>query len=293
MQFTWHGSASYTIRAGRTEFLVDPSFSRKEEYGDWFLANPHAPDFSEYARRHQPDYVLITHGHPDHFDLHTVRKLWVEKGPVFVGSGDVTETIHREFAVPADHLISLEPGGEVVVHESTEGRGGGRPIDGQRPLHLVKIRAFAGVHWFTGEEGRRSAEKFAKRPDRYGAMPCGGPMLSFLLETPEGRVFISGDTKLEGIPAVRADVAILCVGGQALNSVTKQPETPIITPEEARDALRRLGAGVVIPVHYDYDIFLGSLDPRDVKADLEQAPGKPRVIMAPYNQEIALGGAWR
>ncbi|MCL4515042.1 MAG: MBL fold metallo-hydrolase [Firmicutes bacterium] len=270
MQFTWHGSASYTIRAGGTEFLVDPSFSRKEEYGDWFLANPHAPDFPEYARNRRPNYVLITHGHPDHFDLHTVRKLWAEKGPVFVGSKDVTETIHREFAVPGDHLISLEPGGEVGVHE------------------LVKIRAFAGVHWFTGEEGRRSAEKFAKRPDRYGAMPCGGPMLSFLLETPEGRVFISGDTKLEGIPAVRADVAILCVGGQALNSVTKQPETPIITPEEARDALRRLGAGVVIPVHYDYDIFLGSLDLRDVKADLEQAPGKPRVIMAPYNQEIEL-----
>ncbi len=254
------------------------------------MANPHAPNFSEYARNHRPDYVLITHGHPDHFDLHTVRKLWTEKGPVFVGSGDVMETIHREFAVPGDHLISLEPGGEVGIHEPMEGRGGGRPMDGQRPLGPVKIRAFAGVHWFTGEEGRRSAEKFAKRPDRYGAMPCGGPMLSFLLETPGGRVFISGDTKLEGIPAVRADVAILCVGGQALNSMTKQPETPIITPEEAREAVGRLGAGVVIPVHYDYDIFLGSLDPREVQTVLERAPGKPRVIMAPYNREIELLG---
>ncbi len=270
MRFTWHGSASYTLRVWGTEFLVDPSFSRRKEYGDWFLANPHAPEFTEYARQYRPDYVLITHGHPDHFDLHTVRKLWTQKTPVFVGSGDVTETIRREFAVPEDHVIPLDPGGETSLIEP------------------FKIKAFPGVHWFTGEEGRRSAEKFAQRPDRYGAMPCGGPMLSLLLETPERRVFVSGDTKLEGIPAVQADVTILCVGGQALNSMTKQPETPIITPEEAVEAVKRLGAKVVIPVHFDYAIFLGSLDPQTVKTALERAPGNPQVIIAPYHQEIEI-----
>jgi len=234
LDFAWHGSASFTVRLGDANFLVDPSFSRAEEYGDWYVPNRNAPSWEQFLSMFVPHYVLISHGHFDHFDLHTVRRLIQHTDAVFAGSLDVNQVLEREFGLPASRRVVLAP---------------------DRPLSVgpVTVRAHPGVHWLTGEEGRRAARKLAGRPDRYGVMPCGGPVYGFLWEAEELLVYATGDTRPEGVSRASPFVAVLNVAAAIPHPVTKKLQTPILTPEEAVQLLReRLDAQLVIPIHHDF-----------------------------------------
>lgn len=270
MEVAWHGGPSVSVRLEDRVVVIDPTFSRPGDYGDWFLPNANAPDRETYRREFTPDAVLITHGHFDHFDLETVRWLAHTVRPLFAGSPDVTATIRRHFGAASPRLLPLEPGGTATLAPG------------------LTVAAHAGVHWLTGEEGRRVAARFEGRADRWGVMPCGGPMLSFVLRGRQHSVYFSGDTEREGIPALAVTVAVLNVGGPVRDPISKQPVQCITGLEDVARALReQLRAGVVIPVHYDHPVFLERIDPARLEGML---PGGPRVLHLPFNQWVRLEG---
>ncbi|MGD0857344.1 MAG: MBL fold metallo-hydrolase [Dehalococcoidia bacterium] len=268
MQIAWHGSASISIRVDGVEILFDPHFSKKEQYGDWYEENPHAPKVADYLAQFSPGLVLITHGHFDHFDLHTVDAINQSKQPVFTGSTDVIWALQYYFQIPGERLLPLTP------RQPTTFKG-------------LEIRAFEGVHWITREEGTRVSEKLRGRPERYGVMPCGGPSLGIIITGKQGRVYISGDTLLEGIPQEEVDYAIIFTGGLCSHPVTKEPTKIIVDPQDiAMTVENNLKARAVIPVHYD---FVPALEPLDVPAMVEtisRAANKPKVVIPPYHTWI-------
>lgn len=268
MLFCRHGGGCFSLKVGGTEILVDPFFSRREDYGDWYLPNLHAPTLGEYFLHHCPDYVFITHGHFDHFDLEAVKRLMGALSPTFLGSREVVATLQRYFNPPEDKLVTVEPG---------------RPVR----LEAMVLEAREGLHWLTGEEASRTAEKLAQRPDRYGVLPCGGPMLGFILASPEGRIYVSGDTEPTGVPAEMVDVAILNLGEATLHPSTKEKAYPTLRPSQAAQVIRDLlRPRVVIPIHYEFEVFVEPTDIEAFRSEVEQSPPYPRVIVAPFNQWI-------
>ncbi|NPV27475.1 MAG: MBL fold metallo-hydrolase [Firmicutes bacterium] len=262
MQICWHGAGCFSLKVNQMEWLVDPYFSRKADYGDWYTENEHAPDLTDYLTNHDPQFVIITHGHFDHFDLEAVKRINAAKRPVFVGNLEVIATLKNLFAITDTQVLPLEPGQKFNL-------GG---IAGQ---------TFQGVHWFTGEEGTKAAAKINRNPANYGAMPCGGPMLSFIFQLPEVSVYISGDTKLDGVPDEQVDVAIINVGGKVYDPATKGTAWPAISAEETVEAVERLlKPRVLVPIHYDFKLFL---EPVPVEL-LTEGLKTTRVVLLPYNQ---------
>lgn len=241
--FAWHGWGGFSLRVGGTTLTVDPIFSPPGTYGPWHNPNRNAPDYEEYFAGFRPDYLLITHGHFDHFDIETVRRVEAGAHPTFIASRAAVDVLAGQIGVERERLLALEPG---------EGADLPASLPANQP---IRVLAYQGVHWMTGEEGDIAARKMA-RPDRYGVMPCGGPMLQYILQTSLGDIYISGDTLLQGVPEAKVDLAILNVGGLLADPRTGKPAYAITTPAEAITAAERLGAGVVIPIHHDVPFWL-------------------------------------
>lgn len=296
VRLAWHGGPSFTLGLGRLEVLVDPSFSRPGDYPPWFdakCANPHAPTVAEYLERFRPDYLFITHGHFDHFDLVTVRKLAAALDFRVVGSAEVLRVCREELGLAPERLfpcparVTGADGPWLALAES------------------VRVNAVPGPHWFTGDEGGAVAARFAGRPDRYGAMPCGGPMLGFVLDVAvkaaassagieagwDGasgpvaarRVYLSGDTEPQGFPTGPFDVAVVSCGGELLNPATKKREGPFLDEAAlARAACLTLRPEVLVPVHHDHPVFLTPFSLSGLKRELDRYPDPPRLVVPRY-----------
>jgi len=280
MQVAWHGSASVSLQwKDGPQLCIDPMFSRASEYGPWFIPNPGAPSWDEYLRLFHPDLVFVTHGHFDHFDVETIRRFVNETHATFLGSQSVVSAIQRYFHAPAKRLVALEPG---------------HPVD----IMGLAILPVEGVHWLCGEEGDRAAAKFASRPDRWGVMPAGGPMLqAFIGQAGNHRpsrwqVYVSGDTMAEGIPHLEADLAIMNVGTGVTNPITKEPEKVIIDLDDAARVIsEKIRPQAVMPVHFDHDgVFLQPLNRGDIYRTLRDVSPHPQVIIPPYNTWVDVPG---
>ena len=288
LELCWHGGASVSLRVGRSEgpgaaklkpleLVVDPAFSKAGDYGPWFVPSPHAPSVPEYLQFHHPDYVLITHGHFDHFDLETVRKLAAATDALFADSADVCSTLEAVVGLPRGRTLEMRAGRTVLL-------GGGAKA-------VIEVTPLEGEHWVTGDEGRAVAARFAGRPDRYGVMPCGGPMFGYIAGAEGHTVFFSGDTHLSAIPKRKVDVAVLSVGGLLADPRTKELTKEILDEAEAvRAANEFLAADALVPVHWDHDVFPEKPRMSVIAAHLEHASRKhskvPRLVVLPYGEWV-------
>lgn len=267
MLVAWHGSAALSLAIGGVRILVDPHLSPPTDYGPWYTANHHAPSWRSFLAVFNPDMVLITHGHFDHFDLHTVRRLVQDTDCGFCASPDVIATIAGEFAPQPGRLCAIEP--ETGIR-----------------LGTLSIRAHRGVHWLTDGEGSAIAAKLAHRPDRYGVMPCGGPPLGFELSAGGQTVYMSGDTEPGGVPDITADLAILCIAGQLRHPVTGDIHTPALTVDDLGPIAARLQARLIIPIHFDLGLFVEPIDPAAVAGVCVGV--RSTIVMLPYNEWVEL-----
>jgi len=271
MQLAWHGAASVTLRANGLNILVDPLFSPPEAYGDWYTPNPHRPDLDEFLERFAPDYVFITHGHFDHFDVETTRLLADRTDCRFAGSSEVCSALKRLVGVDPDRLLPVTAGESAA-------------------LGTLVLEPVQGVHWLTMEEGDAAAKKLADRPDRHGVMPCGGPMLGFFLRTGKETLYLSGDTEPEGVPNRSADAAVLNIVGSMYHPVTKERRFSALCPETAGEALRRIRPRTAVLIHHDFEaIFLeGKLDLTPIYEEARALPNPPELVVPPYHEWIDL-----
>lgn len=270
MRFSWHGSGCFTLSVDDIQFLVDPYFSPEGVYGDWYLPNPHAPRLEDYVKEYSPSYVLITHGHYDHFDLEAVRFIDSHHLPKYVTSRDGTEALAHYLNIPESRLLPISPGNTLSLEE-TSGIG---------------VTAFEGIHWLTGDEGTEIAKRLARKPNRYGVMPCGGPAFGFLIESTRESVYISGDTKLAGVPPIKVDVGIINVGGPMLNPYTREESFPGITEHDVPALLSRFSPRLFVPIHYDFPSFTRPFDLKKLEENVRLA-GYP-ILFPPYNRWIEL-----
>lgn len=304
-EFAWHGAAGVSLRLagqGSPVVAIDPVFSKRGVYGPWYTPNPHAPDFPEYIAGFAPDVVLVTHGHFDHFDLETVKAIAAARpGCRFGGSAEVAETMRSVCGLAAARTFALESGATYDLPSLERlgppaggpGGGPGRPPAGATNGH-PRLRPLAGEHWLTGQEGSLVAAKLAGRPDRYGVMPCGGPMLGFFIDLPRPggeskSIYIGGDNRLRTLPKGPVDVAIVNFAGLLTHPVTKEPTKEIAAPEDAAVVIDDyLRPRTLIPVHWDHEIFLNKIDPEAIRASAETALHRTKLVFAPYNRWVPI-----
>jgi L-ascorbate metabolism protein UlaG (beta-lactamase superfamily) len=160
------------------------------------------------------DVALVSHLHFDHLDVPSLRRL--SRGTRIVAPHGAVRALSRS-APDVAHRIE-----EVVPDDSVN-------------LNGVRIRAVPAKH-----DGRRSPlSRFS------------GPALGFIIENDDvevpTRIWFAGDTGLFAAMTQLApiDVAVVPVGGWGPSLGPTH-----LDPEQAAEAVRRVGAGDAIPIHY-------------------------------------------
>ena len=235
LRLTYIGNAGWEITDGKTVVLVDPFLTQFARWQPGAKADGPAPD-ELYApdtaliNRHvtKADYILITHGHPDHaLDAGVIAK---RTGAVVVGH-ETAANLARAWAVPEQQLITVLGGEDydfdtfsvrVIpnIHSALEDKryfNNGRGIAGTAPRGLV------------GPLKRRDYQE--------------GGSLAYLLRMAGHEVLIMGsmnfiEREMEGL---RPDIALVGANSQRLEIY-----------DYTGRLLRALGQpALVIPSHAD------------------------------------------
>ena len=186
IEFISNASFLFTFQNGKT-LLTDPWYSGGAYYGSWY---PYPP-LSESARAKyvssEPDFIYISHLHPDHLDRDTLRAFSRET-PVLIGKLS-HDHLRRELRtlgfedvreLPLGEYARLDGGPEVAILGRFGGRGDGE-VDqvGYELDTSMALRDVSGVTVFnavdnpiTEADVRRVVERFGK-PD-VAILPYGG-----------------------------------------------------------------------------------------------------------------------
>ena len=209
----WLGHSSFFVILGGRRILIDPVFS--DNAAPIPFANRAFAGTSIYGPEDMPaiDYLLITHDHWDHLDYPSIIALRPKVGRAVCGLG------------VGAHLEPWGYGKDMLIEEdwNTE-----LALGPGLTLHVLPARHFSG-----------------RLMTRNRTLWVG-----FALETPERRLFFSGDTgygphfkeigsRFKGFDLVSLD------NGQ----YDKRWAYIHMTPEEAAQAAEELGARAVIPGH--------------------------------------------
>lgn len=209
----WLGHSSYYIQLGGKRFLVDPVFS---EYASPFSSfNKIFTGTGIYTADDMPeiDFLLISHDHWDHLDYPTVTDLKPKVKAVVcpLGVGE-----HFEYWGYAKERIHEADWGEALR------------FDGGLTVHVLPARHFSG-------------RLFSRNKTLWAG---------FALESPEHRVFMSGDS---GYGPHFAEIGRTFGGFDLvmLDSGQYDPRWPYVhmTPEQTARAAEDLHASALLPSH--------------------------------------------
>ena len=203
---TWIGHATVLVEIDGVTVLTDPVLSDRL----FVVKRLVAPGLPEGGLP-RLDVVLVSHGHHDHLDVATHRRL-PKDGTIAVTSRNLSDLLAR---TGYDRVEELD------WDETLEHRG-------------VRITALRVNHW-----GRRGIF-----PDDRG---YGG----FFVEGKSGSVFFPGDTAYTPLfreygERFRIDVALLPIGAYKPDSFRRVH----MNPEDALQAFRDLRARWLVPIHW-------------------------------------------
>lgn len=250
----WLGHSSYFIRLGGRKFLIDPVFS--DHASPVSFSTRAFEGTTIYGAEDMPDidYLLISHDHWDHLDHATVTALRPRIGQVITGLG-VGEHFAR-WGFPEEMIVEAD--WDDVVR-----------LEGGIAVHVLPARHFSG-----------------RLIDRNRTL-----WVSFALETPERRVYYSGDSGygshfLEiGERFGGFDLALLDSG--QYNEAWRDVH---MTPEQAVRAAEDLRAEAALPSHAGrFSIAFHSWDD-PFKRFVGASGGKPfRPVTPRIGERVDLG----
>lgn len=216
----WYlGQEGFAFKSSRTLLLIDPyltdSIDRDPNGTPGFqrlYPPPATPKSLSFA-----DYILCTHDHQDHFDPESIAGLDSGRNIFCLPKPSAQQA--AACGIPADRQILLE---------------------NERPAELTKIRVIpvAAAH-----------DKLTQ---------CGGAYcaLSYILQFENGlTVFHGGDMVIypgleETVAAYRPQIAFLPINGRCYYR-DRANIIGNISFREAADFAHRIGAQMLVPMHYD------------------------------------------
>ncbi len=212
-RLVWFGHSSYYLQIAGVKMLIDPVFSN--------YASP-VPGFTKafaganrYTAADFPeiDYLFITHDHYDHLDKATVKALRPKVKKVVCGLG---VGVHLEgWGYAPEQLIETDWN---ETHSLQNGV----------TLHTLPTRHFSGR----------------------GLKRNGTLWMSYLLETPAGKIFLGGDggygKHFARIGAQHGPIDFAILENGQYNPAWHNIHC---LPEETLQAARDLGAKQLMPVH--------------------------------------------
>lgn len=215
----WLGQAGFLLSGGGQSLLVDPWFS------DHPLRVRSAPALDQL-----PDeigWLLATHEHGDHLDLVALPAL-LDRFP------------HLRVVVPA-------PLRERVTHAEPRARVMGVQPGDRFEIGAVVIQV---VHaWHGVEVADGYSDGHALRPDGLT------PFVGYVIEFPELTVYHAGDTvagagMVEELLPLGIDLAFLPTNGRSA-SRERAGIVGNLDTGEAAEMAARIGARLLVPMHYD------------------------------------------
>lgn len=238
MRLTYLGNAGWEITAGKVCILIDPfitEFRSNREAKPGQVEPPPRPSLEETivpdaegidAKIHRADYILITHGHPDHaLDAPYIAK---KTGAVIIGRETVAN-LARAYDVPESQIITV--------------RGGEDYEFGAFSLKVIPSihSALNHKHYFNGSMAG-DAPSGLKAPLKFGNFVEGGSV-AYLLRLAGHQVLIMGsmnyiEREMEGL---RPDIALVGANNQRREIY-----------DYAGRLMRALGhPSLVMPTHWD------------------------------------------
>jgi L-ascorbate metabolism protein UlaG (beta-lactamase superfamily) len=223
--FVWFGHSSYFIQIGRRTILVDPVLSGHASPVRFTTKSFKGSDVYEVGELPIIDYLFLTHDHYDHFDYKTLKAIQPKTRKIFTGLG------------VAPHLR----------------RWGFDPR---------RIKEMDWNEMFQAEEDFIIRTVPARHFSGRGFKRNNSIWLSFILETPDMKIFAGGDSgydthfKTIGEQFGPFDLAILENG-----QYNKNWKYIHMMPEEAVQAAIDLRARKLLPVHWGkFSLSLHSWD---------------------------------
>ena len=216
---SWLGQAGFILRTADAIALIDAFLAPYEgrEYESGLAAD----------RTAGVDVVLCTHEHVDHFDADSAPAIAAASPrAVFVVPTPIVDMV-TESGVPSDRVIGIQPG------DPTELAG-------------LSIRAVPAMHGVTMDDAYGFGEELSGGEIRF---------LGYVLEAGDVRLYHAGDTihypgMEDALRELAIDVAMLPING-------RDPEREArgivgnLSEREAAWLACEIGAGTVVPMHYD------------------------------------------
>jgi L-ascorbate metabolism protein UlaG (beta-lactamase superfamily) len=216
---SWFGQASFAARGGSTTVLFDPFLS---PYDGRLHDSPLAPEEAVGI-----DVVFCSHEHVDHLDVPSIGAIAnASPGAVFVVPTPIVDMV-TEAGVPADRVVGMQPGDPIEV-------GG------------LTVRAVPACHGVTMDDAYGFGETLSDGLIRF---------VGFVVDLGGVRIYHAGDTihfdgMEETLSGLDIDVALLPINGRD----AEREGRGIVGNLDHREAAwlgSRIGAGMLVPMHYD------------------------------------------
>jgi L-ascorbate metabolism protein UlaG (beta-lactamase superfamily) len=268
VQITYLGNAGWQIEDGSKIILVDPYITQFRNGG---LDNRNTNDESDPilvphtagidAKIHRADYILITHGHPDHMiDAPYIAK----KAGATIICHESAANVARAYDVPEDHIIIVR-GGEDYS------------FDGFSLRVIPSLHSPLWQKHYNNTKWAGSTPPGLKAPLHESAYVEGGDLI-YLLRIGGHKIFIMGSMNYieREVQGLDPDIAIVGAGASRKESY-----------DYAGRLMRALGyPTVVFPTHWDSygnmtrDQALKGV--QEFAAEIKAASPKTRVIIPEY-----------
>ena len=206
VRITWLGHATVLIEIDGVRLLTDPFLG--DRLGPLRRIGP-SPDPAAIGT---VDAVLVSHAHPDHFDLRSLRRL--PGAPLLLVPSGLAAAARRA----GGPVRGVEAGDVIELRAAASDTSGGN----------VRVTAVPARHW------------------RWPFQPRAR-CIGYLVGGSVG-IYFAGDTAL--FPAMEelaghVDIALLPVGRWGPH---RGPDR--LTPAGAVEAMRRVGASAAVPIHW-------------------------------------------